>query len=208
MTTLLLIRHGETPWNKLRKVQGLTNISLGEEGRAQAKRLAKRLDGNFDTVYSSPLSRAFETASILCEDTMLSPIPVENLKEVNFGSWEGMTFKEISTAYPEHYNTWLSDPLIGPMYDGEGSTKAASIRAKTCLLELVTRHPGETIVVLSHGAFIKSALIGLFDWEMTMYHRLALGNTCITTIQFTNTLKPILMGLNDTNHLIHNATTV
>ena len=87
------------------------------------------------------------------------------------------------------------------MYDGEGSIKAASLRSCACILDKVKTHPGQTIVMVSHGGLIKAALIGLFGWKMTMYHHFALGNTCITTVRFTNELKPILMGLNDTNHL-------
>ncbi|QEH68553.1 histidine phosphatase family protein [Cellulosilyticum sp. WCF-2] len=201
MTTLLLIRHGETPWNVLAKVQGCQNIALSETGKAQASLLSERLNGAFTAVYTSPLHRAFETAEIICKPTQLSPIPLEALKEVDFGSWEGLTFKEISKLYPTHFNTWLTDELTGPMYDGDGSIQNVSRRAKACIYSIVQKHPNETIVMVSHGGLIKSALIGLFDWKMNMYHHFALGNTCITTIRFDEAQRPMLVSLNDTTHL-------
>lgn len=208
MTTLLLIRHGETPWNALGKVQGCKNIFLSESGKAQATLLSQRLHGEFTTVYTSPLHRAYETAEIICKPTTLSPIAIDGLREVDFGSWEGLTFKEIATMYPTHFNNWLTDDITGAMYDGEGSIQAASLRAKACVETLVQKHPNETIVMVSHGGLIKSALIGLFGWPMSMYHHFALGNTCITTIRFNERLKPMLMSLNDTTHLITPVTAV
>ncbi len=208
ITTVLLIRHGETPWNALGKVQGVQNIDLSKEGIIQAKYLSKRLQGNFDAVYSSPLNRAYETACILCENTNLTPVKVNDLREIDFGSWESMTFKEIAREYPEHFATWKVDDETGPMYDGDGSIYNVSLRGKTCIEELVKKHPNETIAIVSHGGFIKATLIGLFGWKISMYHHFALGNTCITTINFNDQLSPMLLGLNDTNHLTKQVTFV
>ena len=75
-TTLLLIRHGQTPWNALGKIQGCTDIELENEGRLQAQLLAEKLSGNFSAVYTSPLKRAHETASILANSASLYPVDV------------------------------------------------------------------------------------------------------------------------------------
>ncbi|MDO5518387.1 MAG: histidine phosphatase family protein [Clostridium sp.] len=208
ITTVLLIRHGETPWNLLGKVQGCTNIDLSEAGIFQAHQVSERLGGNFDRVFTSPLNRAFETAKIICEPTSLAPIPLEPLREVNFGSWEGHTFKEIAATYPDEYAHWKVDDLEGKMVDGDQSIKNVSRRAKACIEEQVKAHQGETLIMVSHGGLIKSALIGLFGWKMSMYHHFALGNTCITSIRFNEALEPMLIGLNDTNHLLEAVTTV
>ncbi|MDF2614968.1 MAG: Phosphoglycerate mutase [Clostridia bacterium] len=201
-TTLLLIRHGETKWNVLGKFQGIQNIDLSEVGMYQADLLRQRLDGDFDGVYTSPLNRALTTAKVICKGSPLSPVPIKELTEIHFGSWEGLTYKEIKDTYPDHFSKWRTDTTVGPMYDGELSIQNASLRAKTCILSLVSKHPGQKIVIVSHGGLIKAALIGLFNWQMTMYHQMILGNTCITTIQFDSKLSPILTGLNDTSHLI------
>ena len=207
-TTLLLIRHGQTPWNTLGKVQGCTNINLAKEGKEQAILLKNQLKGQFDVIYTSPLRRALETAQIIAEPTALSPIIIEDLKEINFGTWEGMTFPQIKEQYPEAFYNWQTDKLIGPLLDGEGSIKNVSLRAKNCISHLVQQHEGKTIAVVSHGGYIKAALIGLFNWNMDMYHQIALGNTCVTTIRFNTDFKPVLLGLNNTSHLLHSTPSV
>ena len=200
-TTLLLIRHGQTPWNALGKIQGCTDIALEPSGIYQAELLSKRLAGSFTQLYTSPLKRAYETAKIIGRPNGLTPIPNDALKEINFGSWEGLNFKEVAKRFPNDYKLWRSDPVLGPMTDGEGSLKNCSARGKKIMLELVHKHPGETIAVVSHGGFIKTSLLGLFDLPMTLYHQIAMGNTCLTTIRFDEDLRPVLMGLNDTSHL-------
>lgn len=200
-TTLLLVRHGQTPWNSLGKIQGCTNIPLDEEGISQAELLSHKLNGNFSALYSSPLKRAYDTALILGKPANLEPIKKEALTEINFGSWEGLNFKEVAAQYPEDFTRWKTDPYEGPMTNGEGSLKACSLRGYHILTELVKAHPGETIVVVSHGGFIKASLIGLFHLKMTMYHQMAMGNTCINTIHFDQNLHPTLLGLNDISHL-------
>lgn len=202
-TTLLLIRHGQTPWNALGKIQGCTDILLEEEGRNQARLLAEKLKGQFSAIYTSPLKRAYETAAILADSTALVPVAVSDLREINFGLWEGLTFKEVAAAYPETFSLFKSDEVQAPLCGGDGSLLNATLRARDCLLNLVKQYPGETIVAVSHGGFIKCALIGLFGLKMTMYHQMALGNTCVTTIRFTSDLMPVLIGLNDTSHLLH-----
>ena len=200
-TNLLLVRHGQTPWNVLGKIQGCTNIDLEDEGRRQAQLLCQRLGGDFSAIYSSPLNRALETAHILAAPTNLKVQPTEDLREINFGLWEGLTFKEVAAKYPDAFAFWQKDELTAPLCGGDGSIKNCAQRAKDCLLGLVKQHPGETIVAVSHGGLIKSALIGLFDLKMTMYHQMAFGNTCVTKIRFNDDLKPVLMCLNDTSHL-------
>lgn len=200
-TKLLLIRHGETKWNTLGKFQGCQDIELTENGILQAQMLHRRLQGDFDVIYTSPLRRAFLTAEIICASHPLSPIAEKDLTEIHFGSWEGLTYKEIRATYPEHFTKWQTDHEIGPLYDGEQSIKNACLRVENCLQKIIATHPNQKIAVISHGGLIKAALIALFNWHMGMYHQIALGNTCITTIHFNDEFTPILIGLNDTNHL-------
>lgn len=128
-TTLLLIRHGETNWNVLGKFQGRQNIELSEAGILQATLLEKRLTKDFHAVYSSPLDRAFSTAEVLCKNLPLDPVPIEDLTEIHFGTWEGLTYREIEQFYPEHFMHWRTDEKTAPMYDGELSIKGKGIDA-------------------------------------------------------------------------------
>lgn len=207
-TTLLLIRHGETEWNTLGKFQGCIDIALSEEGIKQAKLLKERLNGDFDYIYASPLSRALETAKILAINTNKEVEIAPEIREINFGEWEGLTVNEIKEKYPEIFKVWRTDKKESRICGGDSSIYNASNRAKNCILDIVSKHKGKKIAIVAHGGIIKAGLIGLFEWDMTMYHKIAVGNTCINTVVFNEDLMPALVGLNDTNHLEYDAKTV
>ncbi|MGM9934573.1 histidine phosphatase family protein [uncultured Clostridium sp.] len=200
-TTVLLIRHGETEWNILGKFQGSTDIPLSKEGIRQAEMLKERLNGDFDYIYASPLKRAYETARVISEDTDKTVSIAEGIREINFGEWEGLTMKGIAEKYPDVFNSWRTDKEEGKFCGGDMSTLNASIRAKNCIMEIANKHKGKKIAIVAHGGIIKAGLIGIFGWDMSMYHKIALGNTCINTVTFNDEMKPALVGLNDTNHL-------
>lgn len=206
-TTVLLIRHGETEWNLLGKFQGCTDIDLSKEGIKQAELLKDRLKGDFDYIYTSPLSRAFETAKIITQNTNKEVVIAPEIREINFGKWEGLTVREIKEKYPEIFTAWITNKKESNICGGDLSINNAVNRATKCIFDIATKHNGKKIAIVAHGGIIKAALIGLFDWNMTMYHKITLGNTCINTITFNDHLMPALIGLNDTNHLKSDAKT-
>lgn len=203
-TSIILIRHGETHWNALGKFQGSRDIELSEEGIVQAKLLKKRLNESFDCVYCSPLKRALNTAEIISENIKSEPIIYENLREIDFGEWEGLTTNDIKNNYPEIFKEWLTDDTTGPLCGGDGSLKKASTRAKHAILDIASQNKGKTAAVVAHGGIIKAALIGIFNWNMNMYHKIRLGNTSISKLYFDDNMNPIILGLNDTSHLSKN----
>jgi len=207
-TTVLLIRHGETEWNTLGKFQGCIDIALSPNGVKQAELLRNRLKGDFDYIYSSPLSRAFETARTLTSGTDKEVIMATEIREINFGEWEGLTVHEIAEKYPEVFKTWRTDKTDSYICGGDLSINNAASRAKKCILDIVKKHKGKKIAIVAHGGIIKAGLIGIFEWDMTMYHKILLGNTCINTLTFNDDLMPALVTLNDTNHLNSEAKTV
>lgn len=207
-TTLLLVRHGETEWNKLGKFQGCTDIELSKDGINQAENLKLKLNEEFDVIYSSPLKRAYETAKILAKDTDKDITILEDIREINFGEWEGLTISQISEKYPEIFKVWRTDKKEAPFVGGDASTKNAVNRTLRCIIDIIKKHKGEKIVIVAHGGIIKAALIGLFNWDMSMYHKIALGNTCINTVTFDDEMKPTIIGINDTSHLNENVKTV
>ncbi|GIM29095.1 phosphoglycerate mutase [Clostridium polyendosporum] len=200
-TTLVLVRHGETEWNALGKFQGCKDINLSNEGILQAQFVKKRFENDFDCIYTSPLKRALQTAEIISNNTNLNPIIEPQLREINFGDWEGLTIREIANNYPNNFNKWRTDELDAPLCGGDISLKKASIRAKSAILEIVKKHKGKNIVIVSHGGIIKAGLIGLFNWKMTMYHKIVLGNTAVCKITFDDNFNPTIITLNDTSHL-------
>lgn len=203
-TEILLIRHGETTWNVSGKVQGCTDIPLSDNGYYQAELVSKRLTNCFDIMYSSPLKRAKETANIICSNTNIKPITLNEIREINFGEWEGLDFSEINKLYPNEFSLWLNDKNNAPLIGGDKSIKLASIRAKNCLYNVIKQNANKRIAIVAHGGIIKATLIGLFNWDMTMYHKLSIGNTSVSKlyIKDMNNLNRIkLVYFNDTSHL-------
>jgi broad specificity phosphatase PhoE len=155
VTTILLARHGETDWNREWRFQGHADPPLNQTGRAQAADLSRALaDEELSAVYSSPLRRAFETAEVVAAAHGLEPVAVEALREVDVGSWQGLTRAEVESRFPEQYARWL-DHGQG-WEDGETYEQMAE-RVIEALLELAAAHDGERILVITHGGPIRAA---------------------------------------------------
>ncbi|NLJ90461.1 MAG: histidine phosphatase family protein [Clostridiales bacterium] len=202
-TILYLVRHGETEWNKEYRFQGRTDIPLSKEGMIQAEKVGQRLKDKFDVIYTSPLTRAVQTAEIISKTSSMSPIIYDNLIEVDFGEWEGLTFEQVERDYAKEYKLWKTDENLGPILGGEQNMKNAAIRGKKALLDIVSKNKGKNIVVVAHGAIIKASLIGIFDLKVNMIQHITLTNTSITTLEFSgdDNEKPLIRGLNDRWHL-------
>ena len=200
-TEVFLVRHGETEWNKLGRFQGSTDLELSEEGIKQARCLQERFKGDFDYIFCSPLKRAFQTASIICENIEKEPIIVDEITEINFGAWEGLTLDEIKKKYPKDLYAWRTDEINGPFTGGELSTRNASIRAKNAIYDIINKYQGSKILIVAHGGIIKAGLIGLYNWRMNMYQNLNLNNTAVTHLIFKDSPYPVIMSFNDTSHL-------
>jgi broad specificity phosphatase PhoE len=155
VTTILLARHGETDWNREGRFQGHADPPLNETGRAQAAELAAELEGvELAAVYSSPLRRAIETAEVVAAEHGLEPLAVDALREVDVGSWQGLTRVEIEARFPEQFARWLDYDQgweDGESYEGMGR------RAVAVLLELAAAHEGERILAVTHGGPIRAA---------------------------------------------------
>jgi broad specificity phosphatase PhoE len=155
VTTILLARHGETDWNREGRFQGHADPPLNETGRAQAAELAAELEAvGLAAVYSSPLRRALETAQAVAAEHGLDPVAVDALREVDVGSWQGLTRVEIETQFPEQFARWLDYDQgweDGESYEGMGR------RAVAALLELAVAHEDERILAVTHGGPIRAA---------------------------------------------------
>ena len=155
MTTILLARHGETDWNREGRFQGHADPPLNATGHAQAAELAAELkDVELAAVYSSPLRRALETAQRVAAEHGLEPVAVDALREVDVGSWQGLTRPEIETRYPEQFARWLD--YDQGWEDGE-SYEEMGRRAVAALLELAAAHAGERVLAVTHGGPIRAA---------------------------------------------------
>ena len=152
MTTLLLVRHGETDWNREGRWQGHSDTHLNETGREQARRVAAELDG-VDVIYSSDLARAHETAEIIAGDLGL-PVRVDaRLRERSFGAWEGLTAEQIEAGFREEHLRWLAREGAGP--DDAEPFEAFGARVRSFLADVLDAHPDQTVLLVAHGGSIR-----------------------------------------------------
>ena len=153
MTTLLLVRHGETDWNRDGRWQGGSDTSLNDLGRGQAQALAQELDGDIGLVYSSDLSRARETAEIIAAKLGLEIRFDPRLRERGFGSWEGLTTSEIEERFADSHRRWLAGEGAGA--DDAETFEDFFARVNGFLADVLRLHPDEEVLVISHGGAIR-----------------------------------------------------
>jgi probable phosphoglycerate mutase len=154
VTVILLARHGETDWNSERRWQGHADRPLNDAGREQARELAETLaDRAIDVVYSSDLARAHETALIV-GDRLGLPVEVDaGLREVDVGDWSGRVHAEIEGLDPAGYRRWQEG---GKGWSGGESYEEMGERVVATVLRLAARHPGQTILIVTHGGSIRA----------------------------------------------------
>jgi len=152
---IILVRHGQTEWNKHYRFQGRTNIQLTEAGKSQAYSLSRRLRSwPPEVVYSSPLDRAKFTASAVCSQFGLTPVILPDLEEIDFGEWEGQSLKSLEYDEPEAYNRWRTDPFFNPPKGGE-SWPEISTRLERAV-NIILEAPYRRIIVVSHGGVMRA----------------------------------------------------
>src|SRR5262249_36181982 len=155
-----LVRHGESTWNSVNRFQGGLDAPLSPRGRAQAAALAAGLASTrFHALYTSPLSRARETARACGAAVDFDPVPIDDLREIGLGAWEGLTLETVLAQQGDHYRRWLAAPVDHPPPGGEPMTGLAR-RVRAALDALCARHPEGRVLVVSHGGAISSALCG------------------------------------------------
>jgi probable phosphoglycerate mutase len=155
-TTLIVIRHGETAWNREKRMQGTTDTPLSDVGREQARALGRRLaDRAFAALYTSDLARAWDTARAIAELTGREAVTDARLQERRFGIFEGLTAEEIVARYPEEHARFASRD---PDYAVPGGESARNFTGRCigCLAEIAGRHPGCEVVVVTHGLVLDS----------------------------------------------------
>ena len=193
-----LVRHGESTWNSEGRFQGGLDAPLSARGRAQAAALAAELASiRFDAVYTSPLSRAHETARVCGAALGLAPVAIEDLREIGLGAWEGLTLETVRAQQGEHYRRWLHAPVDHPPPGGEPMAGLAD-RMRAALDTVCARHADGRVLVVSHGAAISSALCGWLGRPLNAIWSLRLDNASITRVVLP---AGRLLGWNETAHL-------
>lgn len=181
---IYFVRHGETDYNKTRRIQGRTDIPLNEDGRSQAKEAARKLAGmSFSYVYVSPLERARTTAEILTGQTSDHFITDQRLTELSFGVMEGTRIEEL----PEQMKALFSKPEAYVEPEGGESLSALIDRCGSFLRDLLEKLKKEKVeqpvLVVSHGAAIRGLLHCITNSPLSDFWVPGIGNCCVIRIQ-------------------------
>ncbi len=205
MADILLIRHGETRWNQEEIFRGQADIPLNDFGRRQAGALGEALfqwklkDPQF---FSSPLSRAYETACIAAAFYKQEKriVKEEAFNDICFGKWEGKTLPQVRESYPELFALWEKEPEKVTFPGGE-SLDAIADRTEKAIYRLAFARPHKTKVIISHRAVNKTLLCRLLGLGSNAFWKLRQNTACINELNFTEA-GFILVKLNDTCHLM------
>lgn len=160
MTTIHFIRHGQSTWNAEVRVQGSSDPDLSELGKTQAIALQGKLPV-FDRLYSSDLKRTRQTIELIMAGEIHGIEYRSSLREIHLGPWEGMLLTDVNEQYPEQAKNFRHHPEQFSMGDAE-TFSALQARAHNAVNEIVAECPDQNVLVVSHGAFLKSLLI---DYE-------------------------------------------
>ncbi|GCE19560.1 histidine phosphatase family protein [Dictyobacter kobayashii] len=199
-TRLLFVRHGETLANRDFRYIGTRDDALSEHGLLQARQLAQTLAIlPVAAVYSSPLQRARQTALPIAEQHQLSVQTIDDLREGNFGTWEGLSRAEVMARSPQDEQqllAWEQDPTQSPP-QGE-SFGLVQQRVCSAIMQLVQRHPGQTLVLVSHVGPIKVFLCHALDAPLTSLSRFFLDPATISVVDWKN--SPLVRLVNSHTH--------
>lgn len=199
MTQLWLIRHGETDWNKNQRFQGSSDQPLNERGTAQAKSLTDRLkDEHFDAVYSSDLQRAHQTAQYALETQSTIIQTDARLREIDFGIFEGLTWEQIRTQYPEELAEWEADRNQNP-HGGETLDRVVA-RVDAVLSDVVMRHSQQKIALFGHGGTLAIMLALLMGTDPVNWWQYRMLNCAVTVVKIYEG-GAVLIRFNDSCHL-------
>ncbi len=198
---LILVRHGETPWNVTLQYQGQANVPLNERGREQALRAAARLTRYGVTrLYSSDLARAWQTAEVIGSTIGLTPVAIPELREIDVGQWEGLTPEELYRRFPDHMAEYRRDPARTVRLGGESYAQLQA-RALIALQQIQDQHqPGDIVAAVSHGGTIRALLCHVIGLDLDRFGRMWIDNGSLTELRLgRNGWR--LMRLNDNAHV-------
>ena len=201
ITRLFLVRHGATSATEEDRFSGSSGAELSEQGRWQAERLGERLEHlEIAAIYSSPLSRALETARIVGGHCRLEPVTREGLKEIGHGHWEGMKRRDVEHEFTAEYAAWEADPFTFAPNGGESGV-AVLARALPVIRDIVTSHSGSQVLVVSHKATLRLILSSLLAFDPRGFRdRLDQSPACLNVVDFRDPVRARLMLFNDTSH--------
>ncbi len=197
---IFLVRHAESTWNRLKKIQGQKDPPLSPYGRKEANLVAKRFKGlSFEAIYSSPLKRALETARIIAGKK--AKIQVEqDLREIALGDWEGKSLSQIRKKFGEAFDRWAIRPTRVPIPNGE-DFKSFVRRVRKTLRSIEHRHKDGNVLVVCHGGVISTYVTFVLNLTPDDVWCVTVKNGSVTIVEVKDGMRR-LVTFNDISHLI------
>jgi probable phosphoglycerate mutase len=197
---LLLVRHGQSTWNREHRIQGQLDPPLSEEGRRQAASLARRLAGRrLAGFYASDLKRAWETAQAVASANGIEPEPAAGLREIFLGDWEGLRTHELAERFPEAWARWTDEPNWDLVPGGEGAAMFET-RVIAALDAIFEQHGHGDVLAVTHGGVIQVALHRVVGRPSHGLFPFKIQNASISVIEKRDG-RMVIAGVNDTGHL-------
>ncbi len=201
MTGFLLVRHGETEWNRVERFRGRADVPLNSRGLSQAEATAQAIAARYrvDAVYSSPLSRAMKTAETIAARFSLSVHPCPGLIDIDYGRWQGLNPEQVRAEWPEQAAAWYDSPHMARIPGGESLDDLR----KRCVLtvsDLASRHEGQKVVLVAHTVINRMILLAVLGLGNDRFWRLC-QDTCAVNEFKADGGEYTLVSMNDTCHL-------
>jgi broad specificity phosphatase PhoE len=204
MTHIILVRHGQTEWNRVERFRGQIDVPLNETGHRQAQAIAHALAREpIKVIYASPLQRAQDTARPLAAQRGLPIHQLAGLLDINWGRWASLSLEEASQRDPEMYDLWDTQPHLAKPPEGE-TLAIMRERVVTALEQVVLAHSEETVALVGHQVVNKVLLCAVLGLDNSHFWRIQQSNACINRFDAQPTPAGILYDivlLNDTCHL-------
>jgi broad specificity phosphatase PhoE len=200
MTQIILVRHGQTPWNKDKIFRGSRDIPLNDQGREEARLAGEWLKGEtIHAAYCSPLSRARDTGEAIARHHRIAVADLPGLSDLYYGDWEGLPLTEVKVKYADLYRQWETAPQSVRFPGGE-TLDEVKARAGAAVEDVVRRHPGQTVLLAAHRAVNKVLIAAFIGLDNSHFWRIGQDTTAVNRFLRVKEVWHI-MSLNDTCHL-------
>jgi phosphoserine phosphatase len=183
MAKILLVRHGHVEGIKPERFRGREPLSLTERGRAQAAAVARRIASAWrpSAVYTSPLGLCIATGHAISQTCNVAAVICDDLNDIDYGAWQFKTYEEAQQENPELFAAWFAQPHLVRFPYGE-SLQDVVARSANALRLILSRHPNDAVVVVSHDSVNRAFLLQLLDQPLSSYWRLAQDPCCINEV--------------------------
>jgi broad specificity phosphatase PhoE len=202
MTRIVLIRHGQTVWNREARFRGRAEVELDGFGRLQAEATGRYVAARWPVVavYASPMQRAIQTADAVARAHGLTVHPLEGLMDIDFGEWQGCLAEEMEQQYPALFRNWTELPHTMHFPGGEGLDDVRA-RLVAALDRVVARHPDQTVALVSHTVANRVLLCAVLGLGNDHFWRLGQDTCAVNVFDAEDDTIYTIIHLNDTSHL-------